>query len=169
MWQLLEEPWTIIESLLAETPEIAAKLEGLCFHLKLDRDDFTARRTMSMYLRNSTCGSPTVTNSFGSKLMRTDLDRMQFEATLFESIDESMSSISNLRQRVEIWRWIFEKERSVNVSRATRAIESALAILDTHSSEKNWSMKRSSDSTYHLDNKGHNSSDDESDNEGDLK
>lgn len=55
IWQLLEEPWEIIEPIMASSPDFAGKLAPLCVPLQLNKDEFYSRKIMALYSNGSKC------------------------------------------------------------------------------------------------------------------
>ena len=53
IWELLQEPWAIIEPIMASSPDFAGKLAPLCVPLQLNKDEFYSRKIMALYSNGS--------------------------------------------------------------------------------------------------------------------
>lgn len=110
LWQLLEDPWGILEPIIAAFPETSARVSPLCDLLHLDRDEFASKRVMAHYSfmrekENSSIFSPT---------------------SAMHDIADMILHIHSALQQINIWRWIFEKEKHLNGEIAQQALQNAL-------------------------------------------
>ena len=53
IWELLQEPWAIVEPIMASSPDLAGKLAPLCVPLQLNKDEFYSRKIMALYSNGS--------------------------------------------------------------------------------------------------------------------
>ena len=49
LWNLLDDPWGVIEPIMIAYPDIAAKLTPICKALMIDKNEFTAKKLMASY------------------------------------------------------------------------------------------------------------------------
>ena len=160
-WVLLEDPWSIIDPLMASSDtEMVTKLAPMCSFLHIEKDEFYARSIMASYtqiveicaqiahtkhtqgkiidthkndptteyknMTNSTINSTTSTSTSSITI---DVEKMN--TTVIQTIKTSLESILNPYRRVEVWKWIFEKEMSLNQSIAYLALIEATCILES--------------------------------------
>lgn len=112
LWPLLEDPWGVIEPVMAVSPEIASKLAPLCPLLQLDRDEFYGRRAMTAYAKCTSLTLKTVNKSERGNAFQTLMDAVQ-------------GILSPLR-RVDVWKWLYARERGHDDSLALKALDLAL-------------------------------------------
>lgn len=137
-WSLLEEPWAIIEPLMAADPDAATKLSPLCTILHIDKDEFYSRAIMSSYTHAyEASGSKSfVTENYNSSVT-IGVDQKVVEASklALNSVRDSIGLIAGCFRQIELWRWVFEKELHTNPSIAVVALNEAVALLEVRSQE----------------------------------
>lgn len=114
LWSLINEPWEIIESIMKSSPNIASKLYPLCHPLLLNKDEFIIRKIKAIY-----------NNKEGNILNK------NIATDKFEMVSEMVNGISDFKQRLNIWKWLYTKEKGVNNIIAEKAITTSLQLLTT--------------------------------------
>lgn len=132
-WPLLEEPWVVIEPLMAADPDAATKLSPLCSFLHIDRDEFYSRAIMSSYTHASDEGA--CQQSTASVAIEGDRKVIEATEQALSSVRMSIDMISSRFRQIEVWRWVFEKELHRNASVAVVALNEAVALLELRSRE----------------------------------
>ena len=130
LWQLLENPWQVISPVLATSPEVSLRLSPLCSVLRLERDELYAKRAMALYAREES-ESPgneesSKNNKYSTSKFTSELHGDNGIKRSFDALQESVQLIQSATRRVEVWRWVYEKERRKNETVALRALEMAL-------------------------------------------
>ena len=127
LWPLLEDPWSVLDPLLTQMPESAAKLAPLCVPLHLDKSDFNFRKIIALYAR--------MTN----KLTQTGLDavgvlpsasHVEGKRTAMRAAADALeASLVSPVQQMELWQWVYEREtKESDDENALVALTSALAV-----------------------------------------
>lgn len=134
-WTLLEEPWTVIEPLMAADPDAASKLSPLCAFLHIDRDEFYSRAIMSSYTHASEAGLSQVAISTDSVMEPDQVDLKAVEASkqALESVRISIDLVASRFRQIEVWRWVYERELHSNINTAVVALNEAVSLLELHS------------------------------------
>ena len=124
LWQLFNDPWSVLDPLLTEAPECASKIAPLCTTLKIDKSLFNSRKIMALYTR-MTAKREGSTSTTEYSAAHKECKNAAI-ATACESIE---ASIANPIQQLELWKWIYLKERTnVDDEFSMFALENALKI-----------------------------------------
>ena len=99
MWQLIEDTWAILGPLMTNIPEMCSKLALLCGPLAIDTDQYHSRRIMSNFPLLSTTGNSAIVGSIGA------VDPLK-------DFKDDLQSIRKSIIRIDVWRWLFERERT---------------------------------------------------------
>ena len=131
-WHLLRDPWSVLDPILTHAPEYAAKLSPLCIPLKIDKNEFNARKIKAIYTRATSnlmsCSTPCSGNGGFSVYDR------ERKAEAIQAASDAMDlSISSPHEQVELWRWVFDKERgSGDDEHALIALDKAIGMAHKH-------------------------------------
>ena len=114
IWELLQEPWAIVEPIMASSPDLAGKLAPLCVPLQLNKDEFYSRKIMALY-SNGTKSSDNLNVLFNKGIIifiQLMINIYTYDTIgQFGMVEEMICTISSNKQRLEVWKWVFEKER----------------------------------------------------------
>jgi hypothetical protein len=114
LWPLINEPWAIIESIMMASSNIASKLYPLCHPLLLNKDEFITRKIKAIYNKKE--------DNIINKNTSTDK---------FEIVSELINGISDFKLRLNVWKWLYTKEKGINNIIAEKAITMSLQLLTT--------------------------------------
>lgn len=120
VWIILEDPWSVLEPLFESAMDTMNKLGPLCSMLHIDRDEFQTRRIMAWYHKES-------------QVLRDSIDKENHGSvchSFLTRIRQEVSLIPTIRTRIDLWKWIFEKERSRDHVFAQSAIEEAIDLVN---------------------------------------
>ena len=131
-WTLVEDPWTVIDPLLSEAPDVTAKLTPVCRALGVDKNELAAKRAMATYTRltssavaigsnNSVDATATsIQASSGSSAGNgNNVHGSPCDTTLATAM-ESVRAIACPLRRVRVWAWMGATERNRNDELALR-------------------------------------------------
>jgi len=123
-WHLLRDAWSVIDPILTHAPEYASKLSPLCIPLKIDKNEFNARKIKAIYSRATSNLSSTCLSVY---------DKERKAEAIKVASDAMDLSISSPLEHVELWRWVFDKEReSSDDEHALIALDKAIAMARKH-------------------------------------
>lgn len=131
LWNLIEDPWAILEPIMTDSPEGASQLAPLCTRLHLSRDEFFGRRALANYER--------------TRCSREKLSTHEEKVKFMQDVDDLMITVVDPMQKVDIWKQIFEKEVNRDDVIALLALEEALKEVRQHSSYARGSNAKSDD------------------------
>ena len=133
-WTLVDDPWTVIEPLLSEAPDVTAKLTPVCRALGVDKNELAAKRAMATYARLTAAAAAVVTGSSSSAVATAGLATAPTavqsgsvggsggspcDAALATAV-ESVRAIACPLRRVRVWAWMVATERNRNDELALR-------------------------------------------------
>lgn len=118
LWQLLEDPFGVMEKAIDCLPELSAKLFPICSILHLDRDDFLIRKFKTSYR--------TRRQSITGKLLQ---NASSFDG-IFSIVQEELKLVSTIISKIEAIRWISEFERDECPLWAVHLLEQAVKQID---------------------------------------
>lgn len=136
LWQLFNDPWSVIDPLLTHTADFAARLSPLCLPLRLQRNEFNARKIMALYKRMTRRFAPVsaVTPASTSAVVAATITSEAYiegkKAAIAGAEEAIAASISDPLQQICLWRWIYSQERNAGDSTsALAALEAAVGIV----------------------------------------
>jgi len=132
MWQLLEDPWSVLEPLMRSCPSIAGKLYPLSAVLALDQNEFYAQRAMCTYSHMTDRRARLLLprDALDPSGGGTDTALGLVYASPLDAIEEAVDVMTSGLRKVELWRWVFEKERPRDAEVAMNALQRALDCAD---------------------------------------
>jgi hypothetical protein len=99
---------------MASSPDLAGKLAPLCVPLQLNKDEFYSRKIMALYSNGSkSSDNLNVLFNKGIIIFIQLMINIYTNDTIgqFAMVEEMICTISSNKQRLEVWKWVFEKER----------------------------------------------------------
>jgi hypothetical protein len=118
-WELLKQPWVILEPLMNDSTELSSKLTPICAYLKLERDEYYVKRTMNLYAK---CMS-------GLIGMSADSIAVEYDKVL-AMVGDVASYVKNPIEQVKVWQKLYDLEKGRYSDVALRCLESAHRVLD---------------------------------------
>lgn len=139
LWTLLEDPYGVMEPVMAAAPDVAIKLSPLCNALQLSRDEFYARHAMATYVRATALTLKAVNKINYGSAPATILEAGANHP--FDQLERALDVIVSDSQRSDVWRWVFERERGHDDSLALRALDHALDCATNDSEDVKSDLK----------------------------
>ena len=127
LWHLLRDAWFVLDPILTHAPEYASKLSPLCIPLKIDKNEFNARKIKAIYTRATS-------NLMSCSTLCVSVYDRERKAEAIQAASDAMDlSISSPYEHVELWRWVFNKERgSGDDEHALIALDKAICMAQKH-------------------------------------
>jgi hypothetical protein len=133
LWPLLSDPWSVLDPLLTQMPESAAKLAPLCAPLRLDKSDFNFRKIVALYTRMTSHASVHTPPVAGPDQARSASHIEGKRAALSAAAEAIEASLLSPTQQMELWHWVYEREsREGDDGNALAALDAALAVARTN-------------------------------------
>lgn len=119
-WELLREPWVILEPLMNNSTELSSKLTPICAYLKLERDEYYVKRATNLY---SKCMS-------GLMGMSADSITSEYDKVI-ATVGDVVSYVKNSVEQVKVWKSLYDMEKERYSDVALRCLERAHLVFDT--------------------------------------
>ena len=119
-WELLKQPWEILEPLLNDSAELSSKLTPICAYLNLERDEYYVKRARNLYSASMLGLAGLLPESMGSEYGK-----------VLAVVADVVSYIKSPVEQVRVWTWIFGVEKDRYSEIALRPLEFALSVFDT--------------------------------------
>lgn len=135
LWQLLEEPWSVLDPLLTHVPESAGKLAPLCLPLRLDKADFNFRKIMALYARmTNKIDVDSVTAKAPSGQAELSVSIREGKRAALQATSEAIdASLTNPLQQLKLWQWVYDREvANGDDEHAMLALKAAFGVAVNH-------------------------------------